>query len=99
VPFEPVGAGASPIRTDPRPSKPKRGPRAQVYEERFSPSQTAGPTAGMRKERSFPDGVISETAKAGFALTVAGVIEVERQFENMPAGRIEPSASRRRVSF
>jgi hypothetical protein len=25
------------------------GPRAQVYEERFSPSQTVGPTAGMRK--------------------------------------------------
>jgi hypothetical protein len=53
----------------------------------------------MRKERSFPDGVISETANAGFASRVAGVIEVEQQFENMPAGRIEPSAARRRVGF
>jgi hypothetical protein len=53
----------------------------------------------LRKKRSLPDGVISETAKAGFASRVAGVIEVERQFENMPAGRIEPSAARRRVGF
>jgi len=53
----------------------------------------------MRKERSFPDGVISETAKAGFASRVASAIEVEQQFENMPAGHIEPSAARRRVGF
>jgi len=46
---------------------------------------------GAPSTPSFPDGVISETVKAGFASRVAGVIEVERQFENMPAGRIEPS--------
>jgi hypothetical protein len=42
----------------------------------------------MCKKRSLPDGVISETAKAGFASRVAGVIEVERQFENMPVGTV-----------
>ena len=57
------------------------------------------PLSQMRKERSFPDGVISETANAGFASRVAGVIEVEQQFENMPAGRIEPSAARQSVGF
>ena len=65
----------------------------------FSSSDDGPAMAGVRKERSFPDGVISETAKAGFASRVAGVIEVERQFENMPPGRIEPSAARRRVGF
>jgi hypothetical protein len=45
-------------------------------------------TSQVRKKRSLPDGVISETAKAGFASRVAGVIEVERQFENMPAGTV-----------
>jgi hypothetical protein len=54
----------------------------------------------MRKYRSFPDGAyLRETAKAGFASRVAGVIEVEWPFKNMPADRIEPSAARRRVGF
>jgi hypothetical protein len=54
---------------------------------------------GAPSTPSSSDDVISETAKAGFASRVAGVIEVERQFENMPARRIEPSAARRRVGF
>ena len=63
------------------------------------PHETPLQMAAWRKERSFPDGVISETAKAGFASRVASAIEVEQQFENMPAGHIEPSAARRRVGF
>ena len=42
---------------------------------------------------------LSPRRRRRVASRVAGVIEVEQQFENMPAGRIEPSAARRRVGF
>ena len=61
-----------------------RHPSSLSSDDRLTSTQPAG----MRKKRSLPDGVISETAKAGFASRVAGVIEVERQFENMPAGTV-----------
>ena len=41
------------------------GPRAQVYEERFSPSQTVGPMAGMRKYRPIAEGLANGSIDEG----------------------------------
>jgi hypothetical protein len=51
-----------------------RRPSFLISTVRFTSIRDVAQTSQMRKKRSLPDGVISETAKAGFASRVAGVI-------------------------